>query len=97
MTMFKTWSIGRKLMVAFILLAALAGGMAMMGIFALVTTGTDAHQISDHDMPAGIELRDIKLALTDIAVAERGWMLASVNGGSQALSPSAPPPTRPSR
>jgi methyl-accepting chemotaxis protein len=82
--MFRTWSIGKKLMVAFILLAALAGGMAMMGIFALVTTGTDAHQISDHDMPAGIELRDIKLALVDIAVAERGWMLASVNGGSQA-------------
>ena len=30
--MFKTWSIGMKLMVAFVLLAALAGGMWAIGL-----------------------------------------------------------------
>jgi methyl-accepting chemotaxis protein len=82
--MFRTWSIGRKLMVAFVLLAVLAGGMAMMGIFALVTTGADAHLISDRDMPVGLTVRDIKIALADLAVEERSWMLAVQNGGSEA-------------
>jgi len=81
--MFRTWSIGRKLMVAFVLLAALAGGMAAMGLWSLITTSNLANRISDHDLPAGVALREIKLAAANVSDAEREYMLILGNGGSQ--------------
>ncbi len=76
MTMFRTWSIGQKLIVAFLAVAVIAGVVAGVGYYGLTVVSDSANEVGLHDMPAGRELRDVKIAVLNLKAQERAWMLA---------------------